>query len=170
MTAVATELDYTNAPIFRLADHSRVWIYQSNRPFSEREQIVLTSQINGFVQSWAAHGRDLLAGGTILFDQFIILAVDERQAGASGCSIDTSINFIKEVATQYNVSLFDRLVFTFLNNGKVETAASSAFKRLYTEGVISKDTLVFDNLVGTIGDLKTVWLKPLATSWHKRFV
>lgn len=170
MTAIATDLDYKNAPIFRLADHSRVWVYQSNRPFSEREQIVLTSQINGFVQSWAAHGRDLLAAGTILFDQFIVLSVDERQAGASGCSIDTSINFIKEVATQYNVSLFDRLVFTFLNNGKVETATSKAFKQLYTEGVISKDTLVFDNLVSTIGDLKSVWLKPLGSSWHKRFV
>ena len=170
MTLTATDLDYKKSPIFQLADHSRVWIYQSNRPFSEREQIVLTSQINAFVQNWAAHGRDLLASGVVLLDQFIVLAVDERQAGASGCSIDKSVNFMKELADQYDVSLFDRMIFTFLQDNKVQTATSSNFKRLFTEGSISKDTFVFDNLVNNVGDLKTAWLKPLALSWHKRFV
>jgi hypothetical protein len=170
MTLTATDLNYTQAPLFNLADHSRVWVYQSNRPFSEREQIVLTSQINGFVQDWAAHGRDLLASGAVLLDQFIVLAVDEQQAGASGCSIDKSVNFMKELAAQYDVSLFDRLTFTFLKNEKVETAVASDFKRFYTEGSLSADTLVFDNLVSTVGDLRTTWLKPLASSWHKRFV
>ena len=170
MTAITTDLDYKKSPIFQLADHARVWIYQSNRPFSEREQLVLTSQINGFVYEWAAHGRDLLAAGGVLFNQFIVLAVDERKMGASGCSIDKSVNFMKDLAAQYDVSLFDRLTFTFLTNSQVETATSSDFKRLFTEGAISADTLVFDNLVNNIGDLRTTWLKPLASSWHKRFV
>jgi hypothetical protein len=170
MALTATDLVYTDALVFRLADHARVWIYQSNRPFSEREQIVLTSQINGFVQDWAAHGRDLLASGDVLLDQFIVLAVDERQAGASGCSIDKSVNFMKELAAQFNVSLFDRLTFTFVKEGQVETATSGDFKRLFTEGVIDGDTLVFDNLVNNVVDLRTQWLKPLALSWHKRFV
>ena len=170
MTAIETDLDYKKSPIFQLADHSRVWIYQSNRPFSEREQIVLTSQLNAFVQDWAAHGRDLLASGAVLLDQFIVLAVDERQAGASGCSIDKSVNFMKELADQYDVALFDRLIFTFLQDNTIKTATSSNFKRLFTEGSISKDTFVFDNLVNNVGDLKTVWLKPLASSWHKRFI
>jgi hypothetical protein len=170
MAVITTDLDYKTAPIFKLADHSRVWVYQSNRPFSEREQIVLTSQLNAFVQVWAAHGRDLLASGAVLFDQFIVLAVDEQKTGASGCSIDKSVNFMKELAAQFDVSLFDRLTFTFLNGGKVQTAASSDFKRLYTEGSLTRDTLVFDNLVNNVSDLRTMWLKPLASSWHKRFV
>jgi hypothetical protein len=170
MVVTATDLGYQTSPILRLADHARVWIYQSNRPFSEREQIVLTSQINGFVQDWAAHGRDLLASGAVLLDQFIVLAVDEQQAGASGCSIDKSVNFMKELAAQFNVSLFDRLTFTFVKDGQVETASSSDFKRLFTEGAIDSDTLVFDNLVSNVADLRTQWLKPLALSWHKRFV
>jgi hypothetical protein len=170
MAVTATDLVYQDAPVFRLADHARVWIYQSNRPFSEREQIVLTSQINGFVQDWAAHGRDLLASGGVLLDQFIVLAVDERQAGASGCSIDKSVNFMKELAAQFDVSLFDRLTFTYVSNDSVKTASSSDFKRLFTEGVIDSNTLVFDNLVNNVADLRTQWLKPLALSWHKRFV
>lgn len=170
MTAIASDLDYKKSPIFQLADHARVWIYQANRPFSEREQIVLTSQINGFVQDWAAHGRDLLAAGAVLFNQFIVLAVDEQKTGASGCSIDKSVNFMKELAAQYDVSLFDRLTFTFLNDGCVQTARSTAFKSLFTEGSLSPDTLVFDNLVNNVGDLRAAWLKPLASSWHKRFV
>ncbi len=77
---------------------------------------------------------------------------------------------MKDLAAQYEVSLFDRLTFTFLKDGQVETATSSDFKRLFTEGVIASDTLVFDNLVNNVGDLRTAWLKPLASSWHKRFV
>ena len=77
---------------------------------------------------------------------------------------------MKELADQYDVSLFDRMIFTFLQDNKVETATLSNFKRLFTEGSISKDTFVFDNLVNNVGDLKTAWLKPLALSWHKRFV
>ncbi|MDZ7877600.1 MAG: hypothetical protein U5L45_08015 [Saprospiraceae bacterium] len=170
MTAIATDLGYQTSPIFRLTDHSRVWVYQSNRPFSERERIILTSQINGFVQNWSAHGRELSASGDVLLEQFIVLAVDERQAGASGCSIDKSVNFVKELAAQFNVSLFDRLTFTFIEEGQVKTASSSDFKRLFTEGVIDSDTLVFDNLVSNVADLRAQWLKPLALSWHKRFV
>ena len=154
-----------------LPDHARVWIYASNRPFTESEKAILTHQINDFVEEWAAHGRDLQAVGTVLYNQFIVLAVNEQQAGASGCSIDKSVKFMQFVENQYFIQLFDRLNFAFLNDhNQVKMMRSEDFKKAYTDNIISDDTLVFDNLVKTVADLRNAWLKPLKTSWHKRFV
>lgn len=153
-----------------MSDHSRVWIYQANRPFSDTELTVLKSQINGFIDDWTAHKKTLLAAGDIFYQQFIVLAVDESMNGASGCSIDASVYFLKSIEHQYNIELFDRMNFAFLADGHVKTGLSAEFSRLYTEGVITNETLMFDNLVKSVGEIRTAWLKPLRNSWHRRFV
>ena len=153
-----------------LPANTRVWIYQSTRPFSDMELTVLRSQISGFVSEWSAHSKQLAAAGDVLFERFLVLAVDESQEGASGCSIDTSVRFLKDIENQYNTQLFERMNFAYLVGEDVEVVPSSSFSKLYTEGVINDSTLVFDNLVQTIGDMKKNWLKPLSASWHKRFV
>ncbi|MEZ4956316.1 MAG: hypothetical protein R2825_22350 [Saprospiraceae bacterium] len=53
---------------------------------------------------------------------------------------------------------------------EVKTATSEEFAMLYKMGEINDETLVFDNLVKTKGELEEKWLKPLNESWHKRFV
>ncbi len=160
-----------------LPDSARVWIYQSSSPFNETELAVIRSQINAFVGEWTAHSQQLAAAGDVLFEHFIVLAVDENQAGASGCSIDKSVYFIKSIENQYNTQLFERMNFAFLDEGEVRVLPSTEFSKRYTEGGypdtsggISDDTLVFDNLVQRIGDMKKGWIKPLSSSWHKRFV
>ena len=153
-----------------MPDNARVWIYQSTRPFTEIEILVLTSQINGFVGEWTAHRKTLLAAGALFFDQFIVLSVDESLNEASGCSIDASVYFIKDIERQYNVQLFERMNFAYWDGKTVNVLPSADFSKRYTEGGISDETLVFDNLVNTVGAFKTIWLKPLKTSWHRRFV
>jgi hypothetical protein len=161
----------------KMPETARVWIYQSSRPFSEMELTVLRSQLRAFVGDWTAHSNQLSAAGDVLFERFLVLAVDESQAGASGCSIDKSVNFLKGIENQYNTQLFERMHFAFLHGEDVEVVPSGEFSRLYTvhkdsfgEGGISENTLVFDNLVQSIGDMKKQWIKPLNKSWHKRFV
>ncbi len=154
----------------KMPETARVWIYQSSRPFSEMELTVLRSQLRAFVGDWTAHSNQLSAAGDVLFERFLVLAVDESQAGASGCSIDKSVNFLKSIENQYSTDLFERMHFAFLHGEDVEVVPSGEFSRLYTEGGISENTLVFDNLVQSIGDMKRQWIKPLNKSWHKRFV
>ena len=167
MTATENTIE---TKILDLSEEARLWIYQSTRPFDDKEVTVLKSQINAFTAEWTAHNKQLFAAGDVLYNRFIILAVDENEAGASGCSIDKSVYFMRGLENQYGMQLFERLTFAWLEDGKVKTARSSDFKRLYTEGVLTSETLVFDNLIVSVGDLKTAWLKPLKESWHKRFV
>ncbi len=149
---------------------ARAWIYQSNKPFPAEDLPQLKEQVNRFAQHWVSHNRMLRASGDVLHGQFIVLMVDENQADASGCSIDKSVHFLKQIENAYGVDLFDRMTFTWLDGDTVRTAGSEEFARLYREGIITDSTLVFDNLVKTKGELEEKWLKPLNASWHRRFV
>ena len=155
----------------KLAPTSRVWVYQSSRAFSESESETIAQLAQKFAHSWAAHGRELVAAGSLLHHRFLVLAVDEQLAGASGCSIDTSVGFVRELQSTYAVDFLDRMQFAFRDErGEVRTATRAAFAQLYAAGVIDDDTLVFDTLVATLADLQNRFEVPLGQSWHKRMV
>lgn len=149
---------------------SRVWIYQSDRPFTAEETARLQPMLDEFAAQWVSHNRQLKAAGKLLYDRFIVLMVDETQAGASGCSIDKSVYFLKELEKAFGVSLFDRLTFAWREGEEVQAAPQEAFRKLYQKGEITDDTLVFDNLIKTREELENRWLRPLKETWHKRMV
>lgn len=76
---------------------SKVWIYQSSRPFTEEEISAINDQLAIFTKQWTAHNAQLQAQGNIIEDRLILLIVDETHTAASGCSIDTSVHFIKSL-------------------------------------------------------------------------
>lgn len=149
---------------------ARAWIYQADRPFREADLPQIKKYVNEFAQNWVSHNRQLTAHGDVLHGRFVVLMVDENNAGASGCSIDKSVHFMQRLGEAYGVDLFDRMTFTWMENGEVKSAKSDEFAHLYASGKITDDTLVFDNLVKTKGELDEKWLKPLNESWHRRFV
>ncbi len=126
--------------------------------------------VNEFAQSWTSHSHQMRAHGDVLHGQFVVLTADESQVDAGGCSIDTSVQFIQQLGQAYDVDLLDRMCFAWMENGKVKAASSEEFAKLYAAGEITDETLVFDNLVKTKGELDEKWLKPLNESWHRRFV
>lgn len=153
-----------------LPDSSRVWIYQANRPFNQEEQTRLQALLQQFAEQWTSHNRALRAHASLQHDRFIVLLVDESMAGASGCSIDKSVHFMQALEQEFGVRLFDRMNFAYLQGEEIKTADRDQFIDLYQQGAITDETLVFDNLVKTKGDLSSGWQKPLAQSWHARMV
>ncbi|MCB0582130.1 MAG: hypothetical protein KDD10_22820 [Phaeodactylibacter sp.] len=153
-----------------LPDTTRVWVYQANRPFRPEDVPGIRQKAQAFAQSWISHNRQLRAHADVLHNRFILLMVDESQADASGCSIDKSVYFLKQLQAEYGVDLFDRMVFSYKQGDEVFTVPREEFARLYQEGKINDDTLVFDTLVNTKEALDQSWVKPLSQSWHKRMV
>ncbi len=149
---------------------TRLWIYQSNQPFEEKDIPELKQQLQRFAQEWISHNRQLRAHGDVLHNRFVVLMVDESQAGASGCSIDKSVYFLKNLQAEYGVDLFDRMRFSYLDGEEVKTVSREEFAILYAEGKINNETLVFDTLVNNKGDFDKAFIKPLKDSWHKRMV
>ena len=153
-----------------LPDTTRVWVYQSNKPFAENDLPEVKMHLDQFAKNWVSHNNSLRSYANVLHQRFVVLMVDESQAGASGCSIDKSVNFLKALQEKYQVDLFDRMIFAYMDGQEVKTVDRETFSRLYAEGKINDTTLVFDTLVKNKAELETGLLKPLGNSWHKRMV
>ena len=153
-----------------LPDSTRVWIYQANKPFDTSDLPEVKMHINQFVRSWVSHNNQLRAFGDVLHNRFVVLMVDESQAGASGCSIDKSVNFLRALQDKYQLDLFDRMIFSYLQEDKVCSVDRDTFASLYANGTISDATPVFDTLVKNKTELDNGFIKPLGSSWHKRMV
>ena len=151
-------------------DHSRVWIYQSPVPIQDDKVSEVNQYLQEFAVKWTSHDRALHATAGLLHDRFLVLVVNEANADASGCSIDTSVRFIQQLNQNYGVDFMDRLHFAYLAKDEVVVVHKDDFERLYREGEIDDSTLVFDNLVRNKGDFVRSWVKPLGESWMKRFV
>lgn len=133
-----------------LADTSRVWVYQSQTPIAKSAQSEIQVRMTDFVEKWAAHGNQLYGDSTILEDYFLVLAVDEKQAGASGCSIDSSVRFMKQLEQEFGLVLFDRLHVLLENDG---TKSIVHFSEIQNH----PNSIIYNPLVHTLGDLRTNW-------------
>lgn len=150
----------------QFSKNSRVWVYQSSTELTDEQTQQIQQQLNAFAQSWTAHNHQLLAGAQVKYNRFLILVVDESQAGASGCSIDKSVNFMKQLEQQYGIALFDRFNLAYHNGDRIVSVPRKEFEELIRNGVITQDTLVFNNMVQTLDELQTKWEVPLKDSWH----
>ena len=154
-----------------LAPNSRIWIYQTNALVSDAVAAKINATMQEFAEQWTSHNRALTAWGAFLHNCFLVFAVDETMAGASGCSIDKSVNFIKNIEAEYQLDFFDRWAFSYKDkNGKIQIADRDAFAELYAQGAIDDKTAVFNNLVQTKADFESKWCVALEDSWHKNFV
>ncbi len=153
-----------------LPDNARIWIYQSNRSFTEAELAEIEQNLASFVSKWTAHGSELQAGFEIKYNRFIIIGLDQSHASASGCSIDASVHFIQNLEQEYKVSLLDRMNVSFKQGEYVAYKPLKEFKKMAKDKAISKNTVVFNNLVATKLDYIENWEVPASESWHARFV
>ncbi|NJB85328.1 hypothetical protein GGR26_001073 [Lewinella marina] len=154
-----------------LAPESRIWIYGAERALTKAETDRVRTRAQEFVAQWVSHNRSLAAAADVLHNRFLVLAVDESQAEASGCSIDGSVHFVKELGAEIGVDFFNRMRFSYRDEaGKIHTVGREEFKLLYSQGQLSNDTIVFDPLVKELGELRQIFERPLEDSWHSRMV
>ncbi len=151
-------------------ESSRIWIYQADRELIDEELPRIEEEIVRFVDNWTSHRVDLEATGGLLYNRFLVLAVNEKVAGVSGCSIDASVQFVRNLGATCSIDFLNRLNFAYLDSDSIREVHKDDLKDLYVSGKINDETLFFDNLVQTKSDFVRGWKKPLGESWMKRFV
>jgi hypothetical protein len=153
-----------------LPDSSRIWIYQCNRSFSDSELEKISEKLKAFLERWTAHGADLKSGFEIKYKRFIVIALDQQVNAATGCSIDASVKFIQELETAYKVDLMDKMNVSYKQGDYVAYKTLTDFKKMAKEKAVSKNTIVFNNLVNSKAEYAEFWEVPASESWHSRFV
>ncbi len=149
---------------------SRIWIYQSDKLFSDIEVNQIATKIENFIDNWNNHGEGLKGSYQIKYNQFIILVVDEDHKSASGCSIDSSAQLIKQIEKEFNVDLFDKLKIAFKIKENINIVSMLDFQKYAKENKITKETIVFNNLVKTVAEYEYGWEVKASSSWHTRFL
>ena len=158
-------VDYNELP-----NNSRVWVYQSEREFTQKEINFIQEKAVVFVNQWTRHGQDLKGSFTIKYNQFLVLAVDEGFNNVSGCSIDSSVHFVQELEKALQIDLLDKMNISFKDGDNINIVKMNAFKQYAKENKITSNTVVFNNMIATKNELENSWEIPASKSWHKRFL
>ena len=153
-----------------LPNNSRVWMYQSDRVFTAQEIEFISIKAKDFIEQWTRHGDDLKGSFTIKYNQFLILAVDEGFNNVSGCSIDASVRFVKELESQLQIDLMNKMNVSFKDGDNINIVKLADFQQFAKEQKITKETIVFNNMVQTKEEVESNWEVPASKSWHNRFM
>ena len=152
-----------------LKKNSKVWVFQSLDYIDDHVVEEIKEKISLFLNEWKSHQRDFESSFEIRYNTFIIVAADESNL-VSGCSIDSLINFIKDLENSYELQLLDKLHVKYIENGKIITQHLNQFK-IHCQSLGKEDNLiVFNNLVKDINDLENNWQVDIKNSWHNRYI
>ena len=109
--------------------------------------------------------RSITSYATVLYGQFIVIMADETATTVGGCSTDSSVHVIKTIEQMTGVQMFNRTLLAFFIKDKVQTVPQAQLNYALENGLLSMDTLYFNNLVNTKATLETEWLQPISKSW-----
>lgn len=146
-------------------DGTRVWIYQADRRLTDEEVDRAIKSANEFLNVWTSHGSKMEAAIEVLHGHFILIFADEAQTKASGCGIDKSVHFIQDLGKEFNIDFFNRMNVAFKHENDISLIHSSRIQEYISQGKLSDEDLIFNNLVQAKGDLKNNWIVPLSKSW-----
>lgn len=138
-------------------DTSRVWIYSSNREITANEINFIQRNLAEFTQQWATHGKELVASAAVILNNFVVFVVDEKHLKASGCSIDSSVRFIKSIGSELKIDFFNRLSVLIENNGVLERINYNELKSF-------PDSILFDTTLQNLGDFRANFAIKLSES------
>ncbi len=153
-----------------LPEESRVWIYQASRSFTPEELEAIQKELDVFITNWTAHGSDLQAGYLLKYKRFIIIGLNQNLNAATGCSIDASVHFIQQLEQTYKVDLMDKMNVSYKQGEFIAYKPLIDFKKMAKQKAVSKNTIVFNNLVTNVLEFKNNWEVPASESWHSRFL
>ena len=157
--------DYNSLP-----ENSRVWVYQADRQLTIEEIEYISAKAIVFIEQWTRHGDDLKGSFTLKYNQFLILGLDESFNNASGCSIDASVRFIKELEEELKIDLMNKMNVSFKDGENINIVKLSDFQQFAQDKKITKETIVFNNMVNTKQDFEQKWEVLANQSWHKQFL
>lgn len=151
------------------SNNSKIWIYQSTRPFSASEISEIAPILHNFVSTWTTHGQQLKANANIIYQQFIVFIVDDSLTNISGCGVDKSVHCIQQIEQKFNILLLDRMRVAYFNNQKaIETIHINEIANAYNNSQLTNQSLIFNNNVQTLTELKNNWLIKFENSWCKK--
>ncbi len=148
---------------------SRIWIYQSSRILSEEEADKISLETTEFLENWSSHGNELKASFQLKMNLFLIIAVDELSAAASGCSIDSSVQVVKKLEHELDLSLTDRTKIVVKNDQNIDFVAFNKVSEAVSSKKIKPNSIIFDNSITHLSQFEKNWKTTAENSWLAKY-
>lgn len=156
-------------PFASVPDHARLWVFAADRALTPQEQQILVREVETGLAAWQAHGSPVTWGHTLMHDQFLMVGIDETHTELSGCSIDSATRRMKDLEKQLGISLLDNARVFYRDSNGIRTVDRPGFRGLAQSGAVSSATVVFNNIIPTVAELRRgEWEVPAARSWHAK--
>jgi hypothetical protein len=158
-------------PFSEMPDDARVWAFGAAAPVDPIDAAKLLAAVDAYLLQWKAHGHPLTTARDWRDERFLIVAVDQRTEGASGCSIDGLYRALRGHEQAVGTSIIAGGLLFFRDAlGLVHALTRDDFERLAVTGGATAETPVFDTTVTTAGDYRMRFELPAGESWHRSFL
>ena len=144
--------------------NSKVWIYQCERALTDSEVDFILNIGNEFAAQWASHGAPVNGAIDVLYNRFVVI-VAEDNGEIGGCSIDSSVGVVRKAQSALSADFFDRMTLAYIAGDLVQTVHVNKLDAAVGEGLLNANTIVFNNTVTDLEDLRNEWMIALEKSW-----
>ena len=153
-----------------LPPNAKVWIYQSDSNLSSKDVELIEKEVKFFLNNWSSHNKEIESSFEIRYNRFLIIGLNENINLASGCSIDKSVNFIKNLQSILKVNFLNRLDVAYKIGNEINSISLLEFQNMIRENKLSKDSIVYNNMIDTKKSYLNSWETTIENSWHKKFL
>jgi hypothetical protein len=151
-----------------LPDEARVWVFAADVPLAPEAAAALLAAVDEYLAQWHAHGAPLTCARELREDRFLAVGVDQRTAGASGCSVDGLFRVFQRVGPTLGASLLPSgRVYWRAADGTVVAGERAAFTAASRAGAVSAATPVFDPTVLDVGSWRARFEIAAGEAWHR---
>jgi hypothetical protein len=158
-------------PFETLPDSSRVWVFGADTPLTDDATTALLDQVDRYLANWKAHGAELTVAREWRDGRFLVVAVDQSTAGATGCSIDGLFRLLQDAEKQMAVNLVGGgRVFYRDDHAAVQAVSRVGVDALVANGTITKDTVVFDTTLTDLGTWRACFERRAKDSWVRELL
>lgn len=154
-------------PFEQMPDDARLWVFGSQAPLDDVDGPRLLGAVDLYLATWKAHGAPLTCARELRHEHFLVVAVDERASGASGCSVDGLFRVLQEIERGIGTSMVGGgLVFFRDDAGFVHGCTRAEFTHMGAMGEVRASTMVFDSALTTVGEYRAAFEKPASEGWQ----
>jgi len=158
-------IDFNKMPL-----DSRIWVFHSNKSFSENQIVKMNKLIHSFCNEWTSHQNNVLSSFLLVENLFLVISANQSATSVSGCSIDKLFHFISMLENKYECELTKRTLLTFYIDDKRCCCEKNEIKKLYKQKIIKNESKVVNTMVQTVEEFNKRWHISFKESWAYKLV
>lgn len=150
-------------------DAATLRIFHAARPLTPAECAQIRAALAAFTAQWLSHDMRVVGGSALIHDRFVVIAADESKTHLSGCSKDGLVRAVRAIEELVGTAFVDAPPIVWRDGAEIRCAERDFFAELAAAGKVGPGTIVFDNTISTLGDLRHGrWERPACEAWHAR--